>query len=203
MEASVLPSITVRLTGVSPLIMHNCRPFLNHTTQAYKDFKSMTASRKKTDKQLSEISAAEWRMGLYLNSDGKPIIPGENLERMLIEGARKSRSGKQATAGIIVSDSIVEHDGPDSIDDLAQDQRFVDIRPVVIQRARIMRCRPIFPVWQMTIHIEYIPSSLNKEVVLDALRFASTDIGIGDYRPKFGRFTYEILAQTENKRSAA
>lgn len=206
MSDSALPSITFELTGVSPLLLHNSRQFLDATCQATKELKKITSKKSKTDDDLARLADMEWLMGLYLNAEKQPIIPGENFERMLIEGARKNKNGKEATAGIIADDAVIIHNGPNEIEKMSADPRFRDKRPVVVQRARVMRCRPIFHEWTIQVRVTYIPDVVSRDNVIQSMQVAGRIIGLGDYRPKFGRFTSKVVAEetgeVSNKKAA-
>jgi hypothetical protein len=195
MSSHGLPSITFMLTGVSPLLLHNSRLFLNPLAPEYKSFRQLTSKKSKTDDDYIKIAQMEWLMGLYLNDENQPIIPGENLERLVIEGARKNKKGKEATAGVIASDAVIIHNGPSKLEDLAKDLNFIDSRPVVVQRARVMRCRPVFKNWTIETEVMYIPDIVDRDQIVQAITIAGRVTGLGDYRPKFGRFSVEIVAE--------
>ncbi|GAI19389.1 unnamed protein product, partial [marine sediment metagenome] len=58
----------------------------------------------------------------------------------------------------------------------------------VIQRARIMRARPRFDKWELDFTIDFDDEIIGKDKVNEILTYAGQRIGIGDYRPLFGRF---------------
>ena len=63
-----------------------------------------------------------------------------------------------------------------------------------MQLSRIIRIRPLIPTgWTMTFTVEFDESIVNKQAVATALTEASSLVGLGDWRPKFGRFTVEVL----------
>ena len=69
----------------------------------------------------------------------------------------------------------------------------IDRRSVVIGKARVLRCRPMWPGWTMQVPLEIDTAILTPAQVCDAMNLAGRIIGIGDYRPEkgggFGRFT--------------
>lgn len=76
----------------------------------------------------------------------------------------------------------------------------VDSRPVVIQRARIMRHRARLEKWSVTLDLQIDESILPVDHVHHILSDAGRRAGLGDYRPQkggpFGRFhitSWEIL----------
>jgi len=67
----------------------------------------------------------------------------------------------------------------------------IDRRPAVIQRQRIVKSRPRFNSWQIEFTINFDETRIKKETLKQVLEEAGQSKGIGDYRPKFGRF--EVL----------
>jgi hypothetical protein len=55
-----------------------------------------------------------------------------------------------------------------------------------------MRTRPIFRQWAATIIVDFLPDQLNARDVIELAEVGGRIIGIGDWRPKFGRFTTEV-----------
>lgn len=66
----------------------------------------------------------------------------------------------------------------------------VDSRTVVIPatRGRSVRLRPRFNDWELEFVIEILNEDLPLDVVKSALDDAGREGGLGDYRPRFGRF---------------
>ena len=63
-----------------------------------------------------------------------------------------------------------------------------------VQLSRIIRIRPMIPTgWSITCTVEFDESIVNRQAVIDAATEAGSIIGLGDWRPKFGRFTVEVL----------
>jgi hypothetical protein len=59
--------------------------------------------------------------------------------------------------------------------------------------AKVMRTRPIFREWSALVEMQYDPDVLNlrevEEIVVDAGKL----VGIGDWRPKHGRFEAKVV----------
>lgn len=65
----------------------------------------------------------------------------------------------------------------------------IDKRPVRIQRGRIIRARPLLREWRLTFSVRILDSSrLPLQVMNSIIVAAGQTKGIGDYRPRFGRF---------------
>jgi len=182
--------LTFRITGVSPLIRHNGQtadPLNPHS----KRIAEITSKRKKTDADHWEIAHREFMAALYL-TNGEPRIPGESMETALVEGAKKDRLGPQAKAGIIVEhNSPLEYDRPRKPEALWADERFRIRIPVKVGTAKIIRTRPKFENWSATIVVKFLSDLMNEEAVRSCMITAGEQLGICDWRPKFGRFNVE------------
>jgi hypothetical protein len=205
-------SQTFRLSGLTPMLMH-CGQTADPLNQFARAMKRVSAKRGKTDDDLGELSNLEWWAGLYLDTppeiDGttvtpapgtKIIVPAHVLDSCIREGARKAKMGKQASAGAIVEgDGKFTHDGPDDLATLSAKPRFTARHAVKVGTAKVMRTRPVFPVWSIEFSVAIDPSVLEVSQVLDALVNAGRLVGIGDWRPgaprggSFGRFVAEAL----------
>jgi hypothetical protein len=82
----------------------------------------------------------------------------------------------------------LQFQGPRTPDELYGDARFVSVIGVRVQRNRVMRTRPRFPEWSLRFTLQVITDVINSENVKMALETAGLYIGIGDYRPRYGRF---------------
>lgn len=188
-----MESIKIRFNGTAPLLVHSDR-LANPMDALTKAKKAVATKRKKTDEDFAEIARMEWEGGLYYDEKTGPYIPGRNVKAMLISAAKKSKDGPKAKTGMIVSEDKIKliYSGPREIAALWKDGRFTDMRSVGQQKARIMRCRPIFPEWACEFTVIFDPGVVDKA---DILRFAETGgrlVGLGDYRVEccgdFGRF---------------
>ena len=181
------------IRGTAPLMLHNgqlANPF-NEITQ---EMKKISSKRKKTEDDLRDLANLEWRGGLYINSDGFPCIPSNLLKATLVNGAKKSRLGKQFTAGLFISDNpIIKHNGSGkTIDELSKDPQYRDQRMVKIQTSKILRTRPVFPEWELTFEVAFLPDVIEERDIDQAIETAGYIIGLAEYRPEYGRF--EVIA---------
>lgn len=181
-----------KLTGVSPLVMHNGR-LANPLDPMAKALKAVSGKRAKTDADFEEMARIEFLGGLYMGEAG-PCIPGELIEATLIAAAKKNKRGMQAKAGLL-SDGMhpVQYEGPRGADDLWADERFRLVAGVRVGQNRIMRTRPIFRDWSAEIFVDFLPGQLNRADVAEMVRIAGEVVGIGDWRPRFGRFSAQAL----------
>lgn len=190
--------VTLRLTGLAPLIMHNGQ-LANPLDEGARALRKLTSKRKKTDADHEELARVEFYGGLYMD-EGGPIIPNELLLACLIAGARKSKEGMQAQAGIIVdAHATLIYDGPRDAAGLwmarhaVLGREFAYTKIVRVGAARLVRTRPIFRRWQVETAIEYLPDIVNESQVVNFATNAGRLVGIGDRRPQFGRFKVEVI----------
>lgn len=183
--------IKVRLTGTRPLLMHAdiFSDPLNPLTKAHK---VLTGKRKKTEDDHEAIAKSEWRGGLYYDEHVGPYIPGVNIEAALVAGGKLSKMGSQLKRSVEVLDEIcaIQYDGPRKVEGLWA-AGFYDARSVKVQTARLMRYRPKFNKWAAECEIAFDPESIDRDQVIKCLADAGQYCGVGDYRPKYGRFTVE------------
>lgn len=196
--------LSVTVGGVSPLLMHNGR--LSDPLDPFaKELKRVTSKKKKTDDDHAAMSRVEWYGGIYHEGDieinngafkaspeTRLIIPGLMLEAMLINGAKKNKNGPAFKAGVLCDgDFPLEYDGPKHIDELWQSNKFVHRTSVRVGPSRVMRTRAIFRKWKLAFTVSYAPDVVSESEVLEAVEISGAIVGLGDYRPRFGRFTIE------------
>lgn len=182
--------IEFKIEGISPLLMHNGQ-LANPLNPLVKQMKALTGQRKKTDEVHMELSRLEFRAGLYVSaSSGAVEIPAELLESCLIEGAKKSKLGKQFKSSIaIMENSPLDYGEKLTVDQLwDRHEEFADVRGVKVGTSRVMRTRPIFRTWRLSFAVHFNADLVNPEQIQLAVEDAGAQVGLCDYRPKFGRF---------------
>ncbi len=125
---------------------------------------------------------------------GVPAVPVDWILATILGGAKKSKQGPLVKAGLFAGIEAyfpLVFPGPKTIDELWADGRFCDYRGVAVGQAKIMRARPIFPGWSLSFSLPYDPDTVDGTVVETALEKAGKLLGMGDYRPRFGRFEVE------------
>ena len=187
--------LRVEIEGVTPLLMHDAK-LADPLDEVAQELSRLTtlAKRAKTDAAHMAVAECEWRGGLYVNDDEQPIIPGTNVEAMLIVAGKRQRKGGDFKAGISVDDALVKYDGPKSIDGLWADKNFRLRKPVRVGNARVIRTRPRFPKWSLSLVVSYQESIINQRTIIEALETSGNLIGLGDWRPKYGRFVVKKVA---------
>lgn len=193
-----LTTVTLRLTGAAPMLMHSARlcDRTDPLVQAKKVITDKPARGKnaKTDEDHIEMQRLEFLAGLYHTPEMGVYIPGPNLEGVLRDGAKIARKGKATEAGLQIDDAALEFPGRGlSPEELWETQQYHDVRSVVVTRQRVMRTRPIFREWALTASVTIFSPGIKPADVLAWMEHAGVYVGLGDYRPKFGRFSVEMV----------
>ena len=192
-----MKTMKVKWTGIRPLVMHNGL-MADPTNPLVRRIKEITSkgSKKLTDADYEERDRLEWEAGLYWDSNEGLIMPSDNIERCIQLGAQKSRIGKDVQAAVFcaVPQVAIDYTGPKDKEKLYADPRFTLRKGVAVQKARIIRIRPMIPTgWSMTFDVEFDDGIVNPKNLLKAMTDAGSLVGLGDWRPKFGRFLVEEL----------
>lgn len=187
---------TYRLTSDCPMIVHNGQ-LANPLNLWTKRLKAISGKGKKTDADHEEMAHIEFLASLYMGPEG-PVIPTHNIDAMIIAAAKKSRKGDLAKSGVYCQkDAEMAYDGPREAEALWADERFRHMAIVRVQNARIVRTRPIFPAWQATVTIQVEDSVVDIEQVTSWMFDGGRIIGLGDWRPQYGRFSVTPLSDKE------
>lgn len=190
-----MKKITLKLIGVGPMLMH-ADTYVDALNPATKAYKALTQDKVKkgTDAGLEEIMFAEMLGALYYRDDIGIHIPSANIQKCFTEAARLRKQGKNIERGVIVlDDSKLIYTGPQGREELAKSPAFRYGKSIVQGRSRIMRYRPIFNKWSADVEIMYQGDIIDRDQIILAAEEAGRLIGIGDWRPRFGRFTVEVL----------
>lgn len=170
--------INVTITGTRPLLMHAIPP----------DF-----GEKKNTRGAVPIPKEEAEKSLYKDKNGIIAIPSLNILSTLRKAATDYKipgKARKTFRDLIFSGiQIIPPYIPLSCNGTNPDKAWViDLQPVNIQRAKIIRARPRFDEWSLNFQIEITDSLIQLKVLQDILESAGRFIGLCDYRPLFGLF---------------
>ena len=179
-----------RITGASPLLLHNGRladPLNGHA----KAMAAISAKRRKTEADHLRLAELKFMGSLYW-AGGEPCVPAEMMEAALTRAAATERRAAKAKAGLLIPDHPrLRYDGPREPRALWADPRFRLRCGAWVGTGRVMRTRPMFRSWSVALVVDFLPSLLTTHDVWGFLVIAGERIGIGDWRPQFGRFHVE------------
>jgi hypothetical protein len=125
---------------------------------------------------------------LYKNEKGEICVPSVNIKACIREAGRNYRiSGRRTTFAAMIRAGLDVKPFP--YVPLIHNGLQVDVRPVVVQRSRILRARPRFDEWSLKFQIvNQDPTVIHMDTVKKILTDAGKYYGLGDFRPEFGLF---------------
>ena len=163
--------IDVTVRGTAPLLMNR-----------FDDAAHPENESKKKQKVYKDKEEAEAR--LYLDNKENLVQPAIHFESAMIKAAAAFKfEGKKTykdafKGGIFVRPDLIVH----------KNQKWeIDRKPVIVQRARIMRARPRLDEWELDFSIDVIDERIADHVVKEVLEYTGLYVGVGDMRPRFGR----------------
>lgn len=183
-----------KIKSVCPLLEHDdktANPFNVYTKQ----LKAITSKRKKTEDDLLEMARIEWLSALYYTPQSSYFMKAECFEGSFYEAAKTKKLGKMFKEAVRIPDNPAFHFMHETLspDKLFERDEYKDFRTVKIQRAKVLRCRPIFSAWSCEVEVWYEETRLNEQEIIDVVNYAGRYIGLCDYRPKYGRFVVEEI----------
>jgi hypothetical protein len=140
----------------------------------------------------------EAEMCLYKDPQGNIVIPSVNIKACIREAGRNYRiRGRRSTFAAMIRAAIDVRPFP--YVPLSHKGWVVDIRPVVVQGARILRYRPRFDEWTLEFQIlNSDPTIIHADTLRKILEDAGKYYGLGDFRPEFGTFAVKEFKRMES-----
>lgn len=172
--------ISVRLKGTRPLLMNSCQQMVMDREQE--------KIKKRGREELTAVVEAE--RCLYKGNNGEIFVPSLCLLSALRASAVNRLvpgKGKKTFKGYIFSGVRIE---PDNIP-LQTPGWVPDLKPVRIDKARIIRVRPRFDDWALECELEIVDATITKADLKEILTEAGKYNGLCDFRPLYGQFVVE------------
>ena len=178
-------AIEMGLPYIARVTIEGATDFLFHRWNCEAVETKNKAAKNSEIKRTDDIESYVWR-----NEDGELCIPGEYLRQSVILASkfRQDPRSPRKSAMDLTKAGVV------SLTRLATlgktDWDYEDKRRVVVQRAAINRIRPaIRPGWRAEFDLMVIvPEYINQFWLQDVLSISGRLIGVGDFRPTYGRF---------------
>ena len=145
---------------------------------------------------------------VYRDDAGGLCVPGEYIRQSIIHAAKfrqDPRSPRKSAMDLFKAGII-------SLTELCplgvKDWDYMDRRRVVIQRSAITRERPAMKMgWKIKCVLQVLlPEYIDEAMLHDTLSQAGRLIGVGDFRPTFGRYritNFAIQREEDQERRAA
>lgn len=171
-------NLQVTIEGVADLLFHrwNCDAI---------DAKSK-AAKNSTARKSDDIESY-----VYRDAAGELCLPGEYLRQAIIGAAKFKQDPRspRKSAQDIAKAGIVSLTPLASLGVAQWD--YEDRRRVVIQRSGVNRVRPAMRAgWRATFELLVVlPEYLDRVWVKEVIDMSGRLIGLGDFRPTYGRFT--------------
>lgn len=170
--------VEVTIEGTAPILFHrwNCES---------------VESKAKAKKGSAEKKTDDIESYVYRNEKNELCIPGEYLRGAIVGAAKYQqdpRSPRKSAMDLFKAGII-------SLTPLAslgtKDWDLLDKRRVVIQRSAITRSRPCMREgWKATFVLQIqLPEYIDQALLNSTIQAAGRLIGLGDFRPSFGRFS--------------
>ena len=192
-------TLKLRLVGKNAIILHNGRT-ADPLDEYAKALKSVTSKTKKTDADHEQMALLEFLAGFYV-VDGDLVLPDHVIEASMVAGAKKTKSGPKAKAGVFVmGNPSLQFSGRPDVPTFttavlaklfSEGQHHLSSR-VTVNGKRVIRTRPYLRDWSCVVDLEYDEEFVNREQVIGFLRDAGRQVGLCDWRPKYGRFDVEV-----------
>ncbi len=159
---------------------------------------SMLAASKGKTKKRGEIPSPEEdaEIRAYRMRDKTLFIPNTAFKGTLINASAAYKIGRSSAKQLVAGTVRIF---PAEIS-LGTKKYEIDMRPVVVQRSRIVRARPKLTEWSASLFVIWDSSfGIKRDDLKKMLTDAGKRVGILDFRPQhcgeFGRFTVESFSK--------
>ena len=185
-----MEKVNVTIKGLSPLLQHRYR---------FSDEIEESAKKRTGKKDYSQ----EWKDSLYWDNKLGIIQPAAHIEGAMIKaavnfqipGRRKKTYKDLFKSSVFVTPDCLPHGLTGSPEKLLEAGKIaIDRRLVRVNNSGVERLRPILKNWALEFTIEIHDEQISRDAVKQILEYAGRSVGIGDYRPRYGRF---VIARFE------
>lgn len=195
---------TVVVEGIRPMLMHNGRladPLDEHT----KKLKTAAKQKNKSDDDHVRTARIEFEGGLYHDPKLGPYVPSDNLQAMIERGSTRRKLGKIFKAHVSVDMPVdadgfaVAYKGPRDIEGMWKNRAFVFSKIARVGQSRVMRTRGRIPTgWSISFRVEVLADGVTKQQLEQAVTDAGLYEGLGDWRPRYGRFVVKSVSEARS-----
>lgn len=187
--------ITLSLKGRTGLVMHNIR-LADPADEYARAITEINKKRDKTEADYEEIARLEWFGGIYYDPTDGPYVPSANVIRCLEQGGIVTKRGAAVVRALAVMSEMTPLDiGPKrDIKEMFAKPEYRLRRMVGIKRNKVVRVRPIFRSWSLTMDMELLTDVLSLDAIRTIATQAGLSAGLGDARKLgYGRFVAEVV----------
>lgn len=191
----------VRICGTAPLLMHK------FSDESSADLASAVKKRKSGPPDpIEEAEQGAYRLDTKDgDAKGQLCLPGEHFFQSMVlaaSGFQVQGQGKKTYKDLVKGNVFVE---PEYIGltDASGNSLYsyeIDSRPARIKAARINRRRPLLKQWVAEFDVVVTDDASVPAVVLNSILVSAGQTkGVGDYRPRFGRFMVEQFKEVNGR----
>ncbi|KKM76726.1 hypothetical protein LCGC14_1377260 [marine sediment metagenome] len=168
-----MKTIRVEINGTTPLLMNK------YNIEAELERQKGKRITKTYDPKEEAEKSAYWGSG----KKKELIVPSEVIYASILNASSFHKIGKRSAKSILAGSIRVE---PMEIS-LGTNKYEIDTRPVVIQRARVLKSRARIDNWNISFNIVYSEKLIaDPQIIKTVLEEAGERIGIMDFRPQRG-----------------
>lgn len=195
--------VMMQLEGTTAVLVQNKRLAdpLDSATKRLNELVRGKAAKDRTEEDIIAIAHAEFDGSMYHDPVLGPYAPTEWLEASLKRGAHMSKKNSGPTLQrslLFVDDKVaLEYAGPRDMDKLWEDEnyRFTTLVRNPTSQARVLRTRPMFRQWTLRASAHLDTSQVELDTLVKAGKMAGLYIGVGSWRPRYGRFDFTAWEQ--------
>lgn len=195
--------VNVRIKGVAPLLQHKF------------PLKTLESLGKGATKRTGAPDySMEWMESMYAHN-GNLVQPASHIEGALVKAGTSFKiqgRGRKTFKDVVraycyVTPELIPHlcnGEPVAAPDKGlltepTEHLSVDVRRVKVNRAAVARSRLMIAIgWELAFVIEVHDDQLTSNTLQTILEEAGRAVGIGDFRPRYGRFSVEEFTVQEN-----
>lgn len=149
------------------------------------DLEASTTGQKMTPEQRT----AEAEQKVYSDADGL-YFPAWNLKRAIVDGCRSAnlKDGRKSIAPLVMASVFPENEPRFGVASFDYLHEATGRRPAKTGGAVLIRRPALAPGWRLAFRLNIVMDRLHPDVVRASLDEAGLVIGIGSWRPEYGRF---------------
>lgn len=203
-----MKTLKVKWTGLRPLVMANPQAVnvVNPYAKAGREINNaLKAAKKKDNIEIMEEKAAEARKNDFESSayfdEAGFYLPDTVVLACIKEAAKAAKKGKDIDRSVLMSESQVRIHAKvnhKTLEAAFEDDSFRLEGPCKIPPKTgvlVWKCRAMIPTgWSFSFTLEYDDNQITSGALQSICETAGNMIGVGGWRPKFGRFISEVVS---------
>jgi len=202
-----MKTLKFRWTGIRPVIMSNpqtvniANPYAIASRRINNELKA--ARKKQAEERMQELAKEQQQNDFAASAywqDGGFYLPDTVIIACLKQAAQGMKKGKDIDRSVIMTETeapIKTLASFKTLESAFADKRYVLTCPCKIPPrtgALTFKARCMMPTgWQVEFSLEFDEKDLPAKVVEEINETAGLRVGVGGWRPKFGRFTSKAI----------